>query len=164
MHRYVTLDVERETPLNVLAAIREVHPTAELVWVGHAWWMGYVKHTPAMEIGYAPSQLGTRYAYTLQKQGFRWLGEYADPFCSAGFLRQEIEFMFGRTDEELARDMLETEQRADGTALEEAKVALVRQAIAQEGRSAYAHVFRKRRSVLCPGISPAQSTPLTGVV
>jgi len=152
VQRFVQVTVERDTPLDILQACREVLPTCELVHVGsNRWWLGYVKRTPATEVGYPPPH-GPVMQHGLQRQGFRWLGEYTDPFISAGYLRKELEFMFGRTDADLARDFAHTEEQSDGTAQQQEKEQRVREATLQEGRSVYAHVFRKRHSVLNAGI------------
>lgn len=150
VERLVRVTQERDTPLDVLAACREVLPTCELVHVGeNRWWLGYVKQTAAAEVGYLPPGSG-RIQGELARQGFRWLGEYTDPFLSASYLRSELEFMFGRTDAELAEDMARVEARASGIDVEERKRELMQQRVHGEGRSIFAHVFRKRHSVLMP--------------
>lgn len=148
--RLVDISTERDTPLDVLREIRDVVPTAELVYVGHGrWWLGYVKAGPAMDIGYPPPNYA-RYQWDLQRQGFRWLGEYGDAFVTPGFLRRELEFMFGRTDRELERDFAHAEEVSSGVAKERQAAAALRDKAEADGRSIYAHVMRKRRSVLVP--------------
>lgn len=150
VERLVSVTQERDTPLDVLAACREVLPTCELVHVGeNRWWLGYVKRTAAADVGYLPPGSG-KVQGELARQGFRWLGEYTDPFIAAGYLRKELEFMFGRTDEELAEDIARVQARASGVDVEERKQELLKERIHGEGRSLFAHVFRKRRSVLMP--------------
>lgn len=150
VERFVSVSAERDTPLDVLAACREILPTAELVYVGSGrWWLGYMKETAAMDIGYAPPG-GTRHQYDLQRQGFRWLGEYGDDFLTPSYLRKELEFMFGRTDADLNKDFDFAQKHSEGEFLEEKKRQTVRDRVEADARSVYAHVFRKRRGVLVP--------------
>lgn len=147
--RLVNIVVERDTPLDVLAACREVLPTAELVYAGHGrWWLGHIKASPAMEIQYEPPAVGQRVQYDLQRQGFRWLGEYSDAQLTAGYLRKELEFMFGRTEHELDADFVVAMDHSEGEYLEMKKREMLRQKAEADGRSIHAHVFRQRRSVL----------------
>jgi hypothetical protein len=158
MERLVSISVQRDTPLDVLRACREVLPTCELVHVGgNRWWLGYIKNSPAADVGYIPPG-GATIQHQLQMQGFRWLGEYTEPFITASYLRKELEFMFGRTDAELAQDYARTEAVSDGSARDADHERIVREKSLQEGRSIFAHVFRKRRSVLNAGI-PIPATP-----
>lgn len=153
MERFVNVPVARDTPPAVLAACREVVPTAELVHVGgNRWWLGYVKASPAMDIGYdAPA--GDKYQHALQRQGFRWLGEYEDKHICAGFLRRELEFMFTRTSDELEMDYLSTEDHASGAHEEFEKAETLRRKAEADGREIYRKVFRRRRAFAMAGLT-----------
>ena len=94
IERFVDIEVEKETPDRVLLLLREVHPMAELVYVGAGWWwVGIVKpEAPAREVARSAlekmrdSKTGVidprRWArglvrrWMLQEQGFALCGKY----------------------------------------------------------------------------------------
>ncbi len=94
IERFIDIQVEKETPDEVLKLLREVHPMAELLYVDHGWWwVGIVKpEAPAREIArdtlerMRDSKTGViderKYAWAiirrwkLQEQGFALCGKY----------------------------------------------------------------------------------------
>jgi hypothetical protein len=150
--RLVQVSVERDTPLDVLAAIRQIVPNVELVHVtGDRWWMGVVSATAAQKFSLSPLAAltgGEHFRRTLQQQGFRWLGEYTDEQVSASYLTQELNFMFGMSDAELEARYKEAERFSSGEAALDEVARVQKDLIETEGRSAYAIFMRNRRSVL----------------
>ena len=93
IERFIDIEAEKPTPDDVLVRLREVHPMAELVYVGKGWWWsGIVKpEAPAREIARTALEKmrgssgvidPRRWAeslirrWTLQEQGFALCGKY----------------------------------------------------------------------------------------
>jgi hypothetical protein len=145
--RLVDVSTTRDTPLDVLAACREVVPTAELVYVGDGrWWLGWINDTPAKDLGYDPPK-DAYFQHALQRQGFRWLGEYPEHQVTAGYLRKELEFMFSRSENDMELDFLVAMDHSEGEYLEREKIAVARDKAASDGRDIYRKIFKKLVSV-----------------
>ena len=150
--RLVQVSVERDTPLDVLASIRQVVDNVELVHVkDNRWWLGVVRASPAQKFSLSPLAAetgGEHFRRTLQQQGFRWLGEYTDEQITSAFLVSELNFMFGLSDKELEERYAASEKFSSGEANFEEVSKVAADRIAAEGRSAYAVFMRNRRSFL----------------
>lgn len=153
--RLVQVSVQRDTPLDVLAVLRASYPDVELVHVGdNRWWLGNVRPSPATKGGLSPlaaETVGEHFRRDLQRQGFRWLGEYTDDQLSASYLLAELDFMFNAP--EMERDELfqAAMAQADGSAADARREAAIRDKLAQEGRSTWAILMRRRHSVYMRG-------------
>lgn len=151
VQRLISVEVLRDTPLDLLADLRQVVENVELVHVnGDRWWLGIVRPSKAQKFGLSPlaaHTAGEHLRRTLQQQGFRWLGEYTDEQLSSSYLTNELNYMFGRSDEEVERDVAAAEAISDGTAAAEAKDALLRDKIESDGPSLFAQFMRKRRTL-----------------
>ncbi len=151
VQRLVSVEVLRETPLDLLADLRQVVENVELVHVnGNRWWLGVVRPSKAQKFGLSPlaaHTAGEHLRRTLQQQGFRWLGEYTDEQLSSSYLTNELNYMFGRTEDEIEAEVAAGEAVADGTARAAATDAIIRDKIESDGPSLFAKFMRKRRTL-----------------
>lgn len=149
--RLVELSVERDTPLDLLAALRQVASNVELVHIkDNRWWLGLVRPNPSQQL--AASPMGeTPWSTTrdrkvlLQRQGFRFLGEYTDEQLLPTYLREEMHFMLNRTEKEVERDFEAAVDRADyGKQHEEKVIRTMMDKIESDKRSIWAKAARQR--------------------
>lgn len=157
--RLVELSVERDTPLDLLAALRQVASNVELVHVGDArWWLGLVRPNPSQHavtapMGEAPWSTTRERKVHLQRQGFRFLGEYTDEQLSASYLTEELNFMLNRSEKEVEADFWKAVDKADYSQRhEEEIVRTIMDKIDADKRSIWAKAARQRITVGVNGL------------
>jgi hypothetical protein len=162
--RLVDVSVERDTPLHLLAALRDVQGagTVELIHVGeNRWWMGLVRpsaamHMAALPMGQTPHGVMRSFKVRLQQQGFRFLGEYTDDQLSESYLRDELHFMLNRSEKDVERDFLAAVDKTDYARTHESTItASIMDRVQSEGRSIWAKAMRKRVMVGVNGFKGA---------
>ena len=150
--RLVTLTVERDTPPHLLDALRRIAPNVELVHMGeNRWWLGLVRPNPSQQTATMPlgddalSQQPRWKRVQLQRQGFRFLGEYTDEQLSESYLCDELSFMMGRSEKELEADFDQLLKDADyASQMEQRIVRDLLEAVQADKRSIWAKGARGR--------------------
>lgn len=157
--RLVEVAVDRDTPLDLLAALREVADNVELLHIHEGkWWLGLVRPNPSQHavtapMGEAPWSATRDRKVQLQRQGFRFLGEYADAQLTIGYLREELEYMLNRSDAEVEADYWKAVDKADyGLQHEQSIVKSIMDRVSAEGRSIWAKTARDRKVVGVNGL------------
>lgn len=153
--RLIDVPVERETPLEVLAACRVIDPSAELLYIGEGrWWLGSVsvpnRHRRrtgmrllAREGKAAHPDAGVCRQGVLMLQGFALIGEYeqADGALVDDFRRRDWQYRYDHDQNDYVA----------GERQEESRIARigsqVREKVQLEGRSIFRRFVRGGISV-----------------
>jgi hypothetical protein len=157
--RLITLAVERDTPLDVLAHLRAIEPTVELLCVGNGkWWLGLVKPNPSQHnatapLGQTPWTTTREIKVQLQRQGFRFLAEYDDEQVTSAYLGEELNYMLNRTEKEVEAGFWAAVDKSDYSLQhEQAITQAIMGKVTSESRSIWAKAARDRKLVAVNGL------------
>ena len=165
--RLVDVSVERDTPMDVLSALRAIAGNVELVHMHqNRWWLGLVRPNPSQRVattglGEGPSAGPRHRKLLLQRQGFRFLGEYSDEQLTVGYLCDELSFMMNQSESDLDRAFEQALHEADyGSRAQERMARMAIERLKADSRSMYAKAARARVQV---GYAKSVASPLVGV-
>jgi len=157
--RLVELSVERDTPLDVLAALRQVAENVELIHIAdNRWWLGLVRPNPSQQtattpMGEAPWSTTRERKVLLQRQGFRFLGEYTDEQLLPTYLCEELQFMLNRSEKEVEAAFWRAVDKADYSQQHEEKIVRsIMEKVEADHRSIWAKAARGRVTVGVNGL------------
>lgn len=165
MRRRVQVGAARETPPEVLRAVRAVHPAAEVVYMGQGrWWLGVVTtNAPFLqetERRLARERLGASahgwmasLCDELARQGFSFFGEYPEELATAEHLAAELTLKLSLSDLDLDRLFAEVEDQMDGGAARRHRMAAIRDTMRYKSRDAFARYIRHRVQVSVDGLN-----------
>lgn len=153
--RLIDVPVERETPLDVLAACRAIDANAELIYIGEGrWWLGSVSvpnkyrqrtglRLLGRELRRDHPDAGVCRQGSLMVQGFALIAEYpaADGAMVDDFRRRDWQYRYDHNQNGFVQgELAEDRRRANiGSGFRE-KIAL-------EGRDIFRHFVRRNPSI-----------------